>query len=90
MSEPFVITREAWRQLQDQIRSIEEAITGGLDGRSSLRSRVEHLEHDLGSVRANLAALEEGRRWLGRVAAGAFISAGVSIGVALIQMLGKH
>jgi hypothetical protein len=58
MSEPFVITREAWKQLQDQIRSIEEAITGGLDGRSSLRSRVEHLEHDLGSVRANLAALE--------------------------------
>lgn len=90
MSEPFVITHEAWKQLQDQIRRIEEAITGGLDGKSGLRSRVEYIEHELVSVREHVAALEEGRRWLGRVAAGAFISAGVSIGVAVIQMLGKH
>jgi predicted nucleic acid-binding Zn-ribbon protein len=101
MSEPFVITRQEWQQLQDQIRRIEEAITGGLEGKGGLRSRVDSLEkdiqhckenaaHEIAVIREHVAALEESRRWIVRLVSGAVITTVVSALIAALQMMGKH
>lgn len=101
MSEPLVITRQEWQQLQDQIRRIEVAITGGIEGAGGgLRGRVDGLErevhhckesmaHEVSVVREQVAALEESRRWIVRLVLGAALTTVISTVVAMLQM-GKH
>lgn len=94
------ITRQEWQALQEKINRIEEAITGGLEGKTSLRSRVdglereikhckEGIEHDVSAVRDRVTVLEDGRRWLIRLVSGAVLTAVVSAVFAMFQM-GKH
>lgn len=89
--EALVITRQEWQSLQEKLNRIEAAITGGLDGASGgLRGRMEGLEREVSVVRAQVAALEESRRWVVRLVSGAVLTTVVSAIIAAIQMTGKH
>jgi len=102
VSDVVGITRQEWQSLQEKINRIEVAITGGIEGANGgLRGRVDGLEreihhckenmsHEVATVREQVAALEESRRWIVRLVSGAVLTTVISAVLAAFQMAGKH
>jgi len=85
------VTRQEWQALQEKLDRIEAAITGGIDGASGgLRGRIDGLEREIHHCQTQVAALEEGRRWVVRLVSGAVLTTVISAALAAFQMMGKH
>lgn len=90
MTDQLSIPQEEWRDLQQQVRQIRDAVVGTIDGeKPGMQQKLVVLERDMADVRHRLGTLEEGRQWLNRLVVGALVSTIVSILMMMSQVVIK-